>query len=121
MDLWHLTLAPCSCETTCLWSFLRVGYPAPRMDLVQLTGGYPPSMGVMCPGTGLPAADSTLNHWYRSLERPGPMPSFLVFCLLQSARCQGPASVLLQHALPLQPSIHLRSWGAPSAVQVPGG
>lgn len=91
----------------------------PRMDVVHLTRGYPPSVGVVCPGTGLPAADNTLSHWYRSLERPGPMPPFLVFCLLPSAQCQGPTSVLLQHALPLQPSIHLRSWGAPSAVAGP--
>lgn len=109
VDPWLLTLSPHSCETALLWSSLRVGHPAPRMDVVHLTHGYPPSMGVMCPWIGLPAADSTLSHWYRSLERPGPMPSFLVFCLLESAQCQGPTSVLLQHALPLQPSIHLRS------------
>lgn len=94
-----LELGSCSSETTRLWS-LGVGRPALRMDAVYLTRSYPPSVGVMCPGTRLPAADS---HWCRSLERPGPVPPFLVLCFPHSAQCQGSTSVLLQYALPLHP------------------
>lgn len=77
------------------------GPPSTEDGCVHLNRGHSPSVGVMCPETVPPAADSTLSHWCRSPERPDPMPPFLVLCLLQSAQCQGPTSVLLQHALPL--------------------
>lgn len=116
VDPWLLNLVLCPREATHLWSFFGCGPPRTKDAVVHLTHGYLLSVGVMCPGTGIPGADSSMSHWCRSArETLPPVPSFLViFCLPRDCKVptvSGTTPLLPQHALPLWPFICLEKLG----------